>query len=221
MARDKDYRNTEYCPRLDKVEEQKQILEKEIKSKFPRTKIVYNKVNNRNSEYHKKFARIYNNKCAYCGALWGLLSVECFEVDHFLNEASFPDTTEGRIEAGKMMNLAWSCISCNRGKHGITIKPPYEAWLNVDNGNIARVFMRDKDYYIRICDTYQDDKFIQQFYESLHMGYETRRLDYLCLQLEGKYRAETDEQRKHKLGESLSLLLKKRNRMVVTDRLLS
>lgn len=221
MARDKDYRNTEYCPRLDKVEEQKQILEKEIKSKFPRTKIVYNKVNNRNSEYHKKFARIYNNKCAYCGALWGLLPVECFEVDHFLNEASFPDTTEGRIEAGKMMNLAWSCISCNRGKHGITIKPPYEAWLNVDNGNIARVFMRDKDYYIRICDTYQDDKFIQQFYESLHMGYETRRLDYLCLQLEGKYRAETDEQRKHKLGESLSLLLKKRNRMVVTDRLLS
>ena len=95
MARDNDYRNTIYCPVLDKVEEQKNALEKEIKLAFPRTKIIYNKVNERNSEYHKKFAKIYNNKCAYCGAMWGLLPVESFEVDHFFNEASFPDTTAG------------------------------------------------------------------------------------------------------------------------------
>lgn len=217
MARDKDYRNTEYCPILNKVEEQKQVLEKEIKSEFPRTKIVYNKVNNRDSVYHKKFAQIYNNKCAYCGALWGLLPVESFEVDHFLNEASFPDTTEGRVEAGRMINLVWSCISCNRGKREITIKPPYDDLLNVDNGNIAMVFRRDREFYIRICNTYQNDKFIQQFYKSLHLGYETRRLDYLGLQLEGKYQAEKDEKRKNKLGECLSILMKERNRMVVTD----
>lgn len=217
MARDKDYRNTEYCPILNKVEEQKQVLEKEIKSEFPRTKIVYNKVNNRDSVYHKKFAQIYNNKYAYCGALWGLLPVESFEVDHFLNEASFPDTTEGRVEAGRMINLVWSCISCNRGKREITIKPPYDDLLNVDNGNIAMVFRRDREFYIRICNTYQNDKFIQQFYKSLHLGYETRRLDYLGLQLEGKYQAEKDEKRKNKLGECLSILMKERNRMVVTD----
>lgn len=80
MARDKDYRNTEYCPQLNKVEEQKEILEKEIKLESPRTKIIYNKVNNRDSIYHKKFAQIYNHKCAYCGALSGLLPVESFEV---------------------------------------------------------------------------------------------------------------------------------------------
>ena len=189
-----------------------------MKSESPRTKIVYNKVNNRNSIYHKKFAQIYNCKCGYCGAWWGLLPVESFEVDHFLNEASFPDTTEGRTEAGRMSNLVWSCISCNRGKRGITIKPPYADLLNVDNGNIAEVFERDKEYYIRICDTYQDDKFIQQFYESLHLSYETRRLDYLGLQLEGRYQAEKDEKRKNILGKNLSLLLKKRNRMTVTGR---
>ncbi|MBR1742403.1 MAG: HNH endonuclease [Lachnospiraceae bacterium] len=168
--------------------------------------------------YHKKFAKIYNNKCAYCGALWGLLPVESFEVDHFLNIASFPDTTDGRIEAGKMINLVWSCISCNRGKRGITIKPPYDNLLNTDNGNIALIFKRDSDYYIRICDTYQDDEFIKKFYESLHLGYETRRLDYLALQLEGKYRNEKDENRRQKLGESLSLLLQKRNRIVNAGR---
>ena len=218
MARDKDYRNTEYCPVMDRVEEQKKTLEKEIRSEYSRTKIVYNKVSNRNSVYHKKFAQIYNNKCAYCGALWGLLPVESFEVDHFLNEASFPNTTEGRIEAGKMINLTWSCISCNRGKCGIMIKPPYDDLLNVDNGNIATVFRRDSDYYIRVCDTYKSDAFVRQFYEKLHLGYETRRLDYLGLQLEGKYRAEKDEKRKCKLGESLSILMKKRNRMAVTGR---
>ena len=41
MARDNDYRNTTYCPVLDKVEEQKNALEKEIKLAFPRTKIIY------------------------------------------------------------------------------------------------------------------------------------------------------------------------------------
>lgn len=216
MTRDKDYRNTEYCPELNKVEEQKQILENEIKLECPRTKIVYNKVSKRDSMYHRKFAQIYNNKCAYCGALWGLLPVESFEVDHFLNEASFPDTLEGRIEAGKIDNLAWSCISCNRGKREITMKSPYDVLLNVDNGNIAKVFRRDKDYYIRICDTHQNDKFIQQFYESLHLGYETRRLDYLCLQLDGKYHTEKDEKRKNIFLKSLHILLKKRNCMTVT-----
>lgn len=218
MPKDKDYRNTEYCPVLDQIESQKQALEDEIRSASPRTKIIYNRVSDRGSVYHKKFARIYNDKCAYCGALWGLLPVESFEVDHFLNEASFPNTTDGRAEAGKMINLVWSCISCNRGKLGITIRPPYDGILNTDNGNITKVFQRDDDYYIRISDTYQNDPFIQEFYENLHLGYEARRLDYLGLQLEGKYRAEQNEARKQKLGESLSLLLKKRNRKMITDR---
>lgn len=215
MTKDSDYRNTDYCPVLEHVAEQKQALEKEIKAESPRTKIIYNKVNDRDGIYHKKFARIYNEKCAYCGAAFGLLPVESFEIDHFLNEASFEDTTEGRIEAGRMSNLVWSCVSCNRGKCGITIKPPYDALLNVDDGSIAAVFERDEKYYIQIRDTYKNDEFIQKFYEALHLGYETRRLDYLCLQLEGKYQAERNKKRKEKLGESLSILLKKRNRMVV------
>ena len=221
MTKENDYRNTVYCPVLNRVEEQKQNLEKEIKAAFPRTKIIYNKVNHRDSFYHKRFAEIYNDKCAYCGARWGLLPVECFEVDHFLNEASFPDTTEGRAKAGRMENLVLSCISCNRGKRGIAIEPPYDSLLNVDNGNITAVFKRDEEYYIQICDTYKDDEFIQQFYGALHLGYETRRLDYLGLLLEGKYQAEKNTERKRKLGECLSILLKKRNRMTVTGRSLS
>lgn len=213
MAKDKDYRNTQYCAVLENMKEKKQGLEKRIKRECPQTKIMYNKVHERGGEYHKVFAQIYNNKCAYCGAMLRLLPMESFEVDHFISESSFADTTEGRAEAGKLSNLVWSCISCNRGKRGTVIQPPYDKLLNVDNGNIANVFTRDKNFYIQICDTYQKDEFIQQFYTALHLGYETRRLDYLGLQLEGMYQNENDRERKRKLGESLSLLLKKRNQM--------
>lgn len=215
MAGEKDYRNTMYCPVLDHVEEKKKALEDEIKKEYPRTKIIYNKVQKRAGTYHDRFAEIYNKKCAYCGALWGLLPTESFEIDHFLNAASFPDTEEGRAEAGQMANLVWACISCNRGKKGITVKPPYDKLLNVDNGNIADVFERDTDYTIQISDTYRKDEFIQRFYNELHLGYEARRLDYMGLQLAGKYQTEKDENRRHKLGEALYLLLGKRNRMTV------
>lgn len=151
--------------------------------------------------------------------MYGLLPIESFEVDHFINKTSFSDSASGRAEAGRMKNLVWSCISCNRGKQGMEIKPPYDDLLNVDNNNIAKVFTRDDNYYIRICDTYQQDEFIQQFYQKLHLGYETRRLDYLGLQLEGMYNKEKDERCKCRLGEILSLLLKKRNKMIVTGKI--
>lgn len=159
----------------------------------------------------------YNEKCAYCGAVLGWLPVESFEVDHFINEDSFPDTIEGRIEAGKISNLAWACVSCNRGKRGITIEPPYDSLLNVDNGNITHVFRRDEDFYIRICDTYQEDEFIQKFYHALHLGYETRRLDYFALKLEGKCNEEKDENRKLVLLEQLKCLRNRRNHMAVSS----
>jgi len=217
MSKDKDYRNTQYCPVLDNVQEKKQDLEVKIKFESPRTRIFYNKVSDRKSPYHKMFAEIYNDKCAYCGVIWGLLPVESFEVDHFINEASFLERANGRAEAGKLENLVWACISCNRGKWKITIPAPYDDILNVDNENISKVFMRDKDFYIRICDTYKEDEFIHEFYKELRLDYQTRRLDYLALQLQGKYRNEKDEVRKSELGECLSLLLMRRNRMTTGE----
>ncbi|MCC8106987.1 MAG: HNH endonuclease [Clostridiales bacterium] len=217
MPVDKDYRNTRYCPVLKDVEKQKAELDKEIKSAFPRTKIVYNKVRERAGSYHKKFAKIYNEKCGYCGVAWGLLPTESFEIDHFINEASFPDTKEGRAEAGKLDNLIWSCISCNRGKKGMTIEAPYDQILNVDNGNIADVFERTPDYYIKISEAYQKDEFIKTFYENLHLGYETRRLDYLLMQLDGRRHVEKDEKRRAKWNECFIELSEIRNHMVVTD----
>lgn len=213
MTKEKDYRNTDYCPVLEKVSEKKQQLKKEIMEESPRTQIFYNRVRDRNSDFHRRFAAIFNDKCAYCGTKWGLLPKEYFEIDHFINESSFPRTTEGRAEAGKIENLEWSCVICNRGKSGITLVEPYDTVLNVENGNIANVFTRDEDFYIQIRDEFKNDSFINGFYDALHLNYEIRRLDYLILQLEGMKNAEKNPGKEQKMGAVLQELLQKRNRL--------
>lgn len=213
MTKDKDYRITDYCPPFEHIEEKKERLERKIKSERPKTRIMYYKVHERKGTYHDEFAEIYNKRCAYCGAMWGLLPTEYFEVDHFINEDSFPDTTEGRAEAGKMKNLVWSCIKCNRSKRELTIVPPYDDVLNTDNENIAHVFTRDKLYNILISDTYQKDLFVQKFYKKLGLEHEVRRLDYFALELYHKYRNEKDTDKKRGFSEALTLLLTKRNRI--------
>lgn len=214
MTKEEDYRNSDYCPVLKNVQQKKQLLEDEIRGDSARTRIFYNKVNDRKGKYHEKFANIYNKKCAYCGIQWGLFPVESFEVDHFVNEASFPKTVEGRENAGKVSNLVWSCISCNRGKSALALISPYDKILNVDDGSIAKVFERDEQFYIRIRDRFKNDEFVKKFYDELHLGYEARRLDYLLLKMQGMYERELDEGKKARLGESIYLLQKKRNTMI-------
>lgn len=213
MTKDKDYRITRKCPPFAHIEEKKNRLEEKIKSENPKTKIIYYKVRERRGRYHDEFAGVYNNRCAYCGAMWGLLPVEFFEVDHFINEASFPDTKDGRTEAGRMKNLVWACRACNSGKSGFKIEPPYDDVLNVDNGNIASVFKRDRLYNIEISDTYQEDPVVQSFYKKLGLGHEIRRLDYLALEIYHKYRNEKDEARKKEFSDALMMLMMKRNRL--------
>lgn len=215
MSNTNDYRNTEYCPQKDRIQQKKIVLEQMIKDESPYTKIMYNKIRNREDKYHKLFARIYNGKCGYCGCAWPLLPTESFEIDHFINEASYPKTLAGRIEAGKTSNLVWACVSCNRGKSGLTISGKYEEILHPDLDEIASVFERDNQYYIQISEKYKDDVFINKFYEELRLGYEVRRLDYLLLELNGKMQREEDQTKKEKLGYALSVLLKKRNETTI------
>lgn len=143
-----------------------------------------------------------------------MFPVESFEIDHFVNEASFPKTAEGREAAGRVRNLVWSCTSCNRGKRALTLIPPYDKILNADDGSIAKVFKRDDQFYIQIRNEFKNDEFVNKFYDELHLGYEARRLDYLLLKMQGMHDSESDEVKKTKLGESIYLLLRKRNTMI-------
>lgn len=203
----KDYRNTIYCPQLEEIDKKKDTLNKEIIKEHPRVKIIYNQVKDNDSKYKEKFMKIYNYKCSYCGNSISNIRSILLEVDHFICESSF----KSKEEAGKIDNLVLACYDCNRSKSNFPIKNKYKDILNPDLEKLKEVFFRDEMYYIQISDKYKSDKAIKSFYDQLKLEYQSRRLDFLlmnilglCEKLEGNPQAE-------KLNVILRKLQQKRN----------
>ena len=184
MINNTDYRNTDQCSLLTDIESKKRNLEKRIQQQHTRAKIMYKQINKKQGEYFIKFAEIYNNKCAYCGASRKFTDIRLFEVDHYVCEDAFPNDIEGHTEAGRVSNLVFSCYSCNRGKSNLYINSKYQPILNPDDNSISNIFSRDDQYYIRINKDYSEDELIQSFYIELSLGSEFRRLDYLLLEID-------------------------------------
>lgn len=205
-----DYRNTEYCLMLENVEDKKKTLEEKIRKAHPRQKIMYNKVHNRNNTFNKEFCNIYNYKCAYCGVSMDILPSTLFEVDHFIAESLFDD----KEIAGKVDNLVLACYQCNRNKQEFEIEGEYIEKLNTDDGNIAGVFFRDDKYYIRIKDDYIEDKTINDFYNQLQLVHQTRRLDYLLINMQGLHKKLEGTVPGGKLAEAILTMQRKRNKFV-------
>lgn len=203
-----DYRNTEYCPELINITSKKEKLEEKIKKEHPKQKIIYNRVHVRDTVFNEEFCDIYNCKCAYCGVSMKVLSSKLFEVDHFIAESLF----DSKIEAGKMSNLVLACYQCNRNKGEFPIEGDYIKKLNTDNGEIAKVFYRDENYYIRINKDYSGDKTINDFYDRLQLVHQTRRLDYLLNNMYGLYEKIKETRQGAKLAEGILLIQGKRNK---------
>ena len=205
-----DYRNTEYCPILENVKDKKKVLEEKIRADHPRQKIMYNKIHDRNTTFNKEFCSIYNYKCAYCGVSMDILSATLFEVDHFVAESLFDD----KEKAGKVDNLVLACYQCNRNKKAFEIDGEHIEKLNTDEGEIANVFFRDNKYYIRIRDNYIEDEAIKGFYNQLQLGNQTRRLDYLLINMQGLHKKLEGTVQGRKLAEIIITMQRKRNRFV-------
>ena len=205
-----DYRNTEYCPKLENVKNKKKALEEKIRTAHPRQKIMYKKIHNRNTTFNKEFCSIYNCKCAYCGVSMDILPATLFEVDHFVAESLFDD----KENAGKVDNLVLACYQCNRNKKAFEIEGEYTEKLNVDDGEIADVFFRDNKYYIRIKDNYVEDEVIKGFYNQLQLGHQTRRLDYLLINMQGLHKKLEGTVQGGKLAEAIISMQRKRNKFV-------
>lgn len=202
-----DYRNTIFCPKLEDIDKKKEKLNEEITQEHTRVKIIYNQIKDKDNVYKAKFMKIYNYKCSYCGNSIDNISSNLFEVDHYICESSF----KSKEVAGKIENLVLACYDCNRTKSDFLIENKYTDILNPDLEKIKDVFFRDEMYYIGISDEYKNDKFIKSFYDQLKLAYQSRRLDFLlinilglCEKVEGKPQAE-------KLNIILRKLQQKRN----------
>lgn len=203
-----DYRNTKYKQFNNDILKQKEELNQQIKRKHPRLQIIYNKVNDRNSEFNKEFQKIYNRKCVYCGVNQDIMSSGLFEVDHFICESSF----EGNlVEAGVLSNLVLSCKKCNRAKGDLRWEEQYSSVFEVDSRNIVNVFYRDSDYSIKIQPQYHSDDIVNKFYKKLKLDEEVRRLDYLLMTMNDFYDKYESDDRLTGLLKSIRLLQKARN----------
>ncbi|MGE6666941.1 HNH endonuclease [Paenibacillus xylanexedens] len=201
-----DYRNTLYCSELQDVYSKKNDLEMRIRKSTPSTKVIYNRVKEGSSVYKEAFMGIYNYKCGYCGNSIKNISKTMFEVDHYICESSF----KSKEVAGEMVNLILACYDCNRSKSNFFITNQYKATLNPDSEKIKDVFIRDDFYYIKISDNYKDDDFISSFYDKLKLSYQSRRLDYLLLNLHGLCER-VEETQSNQLSSILRKLQQKRN----------
>ncbi|RGO01289.1 MULTISPECIES: HNH endonuclease [Megamonas] len=177
-----DYRSTKRSKILKHVFQKKENLECEIREKHPRSSL-YKNISNKKDIYFKKFAEIYNYKCAYCGISSEIKGLISFEVDHFKCKSSFSDEEGGEREADKLSNLVLSCQPCNRKKREIVIDGQYKELLNIDNNKIKNIFYRDENYYIRISEKYVKNEFINSFYKKICFDADFRRLDYLLLEM--------------------------------------
>lgn len=205
-----DFRNTKYCKELNNVKNLKDKLKKEIQNKHPQIKDFYSLIRQENGEYKKDFLHIFNNKCVYCGSSTDILPITLFEIDHYVNKASFKEQSQANV----IENLVPACKKCNRGKSGITVGNDYLNMLDPEGDEIKEVFYRGDDFRIYISPRCKNDGFIKLFYKAIKFDDETRRIDYLLLNLIGlRDKLDLDAEIKYKLGDIIFTLLRKRNIM--------
>lgn len=205
-----DYRNTEYCEELGDIKEKKKGFKERMIADHPRMVNFYKYLHDKDGKYKLPYIEMYNSKCVYCGNSLKNISIDLFEIDHYINEASY--SNEQKISAHQIENLVPACQTCNRGKMGITINKDYVDKLDPEGESIKQIFYRTSDYRIRIAEEYLTDTFIIGFYDALAFSLEQRRLDYLLLKMRGLYKKLNDySQIKKDLLFLIDELQRKRN----------
>lgn len=177
-----DYRNTIFCPPYEEIDNKKTEISNYISDNHSRARSHYNTIKN-DCDLRKKFAKIYNCKCAYCGLHVEIFSYENSEIDHYVHRTSsiFRDNEERLLIADNIRNLIFSCKTCNRAKSSYEISSIYKNKLNPDNRYIKEIFVRNQiTFEIDIDLSFSNDENIVKYYNEMKFGQTFRKLDFLC-----------------------------------------
>lgn len=205
-----DYRCTKYCKSLTGINDRKDLVVKIVKKDHPKAKDMHNYVSVNGSNHKDEFMKAYNFKCAYCGVSIDIIPAIMFEVDHFINEASFPT----KVEAGNIENLVLACYDCNRKKSSFDVQATSCDDIYPDKEEITKSYIRDEQYYIKISPNKIHNSLVVDFYNQLNLGNELHRLDFLLMSMIGLSRKlSSNENAVGKLEQAINLLHTKRNRM--------
>lgn len=208
-----DYRYSKYEEKNANVIMDKLAFAKKLNSEHPTTNNHYRFISENVGPYKLQYLKIFDNKCVYCGNSLQNLSVYLFEIDHYINKASFDDLVEEH--ANHIDNLYPACKICNSKKSGITFMNEYVTLFKPDS-NIQNIFYRDDQYNIKIQEQYLNDIFVNKFYNKLKLNHDARRLDYLLLCMRGL----ADKTKNSNLSKELIMLInslqEKRNYIVLS-----
>lgn len=206
-----DYRNTKYCDNLTEIQTRKADVEKMIKKDHPCAKNMHDYLKKDDEPYKNAFMKAYNGKCAYCGVSVDLIPKDNFEIDHFINEASF---SEDKIKASSINNLVLACHACNHSKNAFAIDDTNKNELNPDGTLLIKNIIRDEKYYICVSDDAKEKHYVNDFYTILHLGAEIHRLDFLLMNMIGLYNKHKDSPKNMEdLLKAIKILKSKRNVM--------
>lgn len=194
-----DYRCTRYCLHLCDINLKKNIFLKNFNQIHPNAKNHYSYIKERKGKLKGEFLSIYNNKCAYCGNSIKNLSIDLFEIDHFIPKERFTNSND----ANNIFNLVASCHVCNRLKSNYDITESNKNLFDVET-SLPKLFKRDENYYIKINNEYKSNADVVSFYEHLHLGYQTKRIDFVLMELNGMI----DDHKYYKIRNQLIALYK-------------
>ena len=208
-----DYRNTEYCPKLENIVKKKNAVVKMIKENHPRAIDMHSYISKNDEPYKLAFLKVYNCKCAYCGISLSIIDKESFEIDHFIYEKS-EQFHGSKAAAGYIENLVPACHFCNHQKNSFQFQEEELKFFYPDAEDITNTFKRDELYYIKVSENFESNRTANEFYTQLKFGSEVRRIDYLLMSMIGlKDRISSDSEVHSKLGDIIELLRNKRNAM--------
>lgn len=165
----------------------------------------YRILSDRSKPYKYKFiSEVFNEKCAYCGISLSVERIDLFEIDHFV--AKSLDT---QIDVNNIQNLVPACQLCNRKKRDFDFSSP--EIFDVEKG-LNNLFYRDDNFYIKICDQYNNNQEVLNFYKKMVYDQEIRRLDYILISMDGLIK-NTNGEKQDILRGIMNLLTEKRNKI--------
>lgn len=175
-----DYRNTSYTNFDFSLGKKKFFFMKELRKHHKRAKNIYNIVKDRSSPFNAKFREIYHGKCVYCGISTQVIASSDFEVDHVIPKTN---TSYSYAIIHGIKNVVSACRQCNRGKLDLSVNKSKLNLIHPDKNKLKDLFFRDKNYAIKITNTYLNDSVVQDLYESLKLSSDLKRIDFLLMEL--------------------------------------
>ena len=118
----------------------------------------------------REYLDLYGGRCAYCGVSVGLSPInDSFQIDHIV--------PKNKKVNNDLSNLAFSCRKCNKAKKEKDIV--HDEKIHPDSDIIGSVFIRQKDYSIRISSEYSNNEVACNYYSVLRLGDVLQSLDFV------------------------------------------